>query len=80
MLNERKSKYMNIRISETEYDLLKDAAQFYNKTLSGFVLDTALNRIEDMEDLAAANEYLRHKMCGEIETLSHDEVVRKYEA
>ena len=69
-----KTKNMNIRISNDEYNHIKDFANFKGKTISALVLDTIREQMEHWEDLKDINEYEEEKTRGTLVTYSMQEV------
>ena len=69
-----KTKNMNIRISEEEYDLIKKFADFNGKTISALILDSINEQIEHWEDSKDIEDYERDKENGTLVTYSMQEV------
>ena len=69
-----KTKNMNIRISEDEYEHIKKFADFHGKTISALILDAVREQIEYWEDLKDIEEYEREKENGTLVTYSMREV------
>ena len=53
-----KTKNMNVRVTEKEYEAIKRFASFQGKTISALVLENLLEQIEDYEDVQSAKEIL----------------------
>ena len=53
-----KSKNVNIRTTEREYDAIKRFADFHGKSISSLVLDLLYENIEDWEDIRDAKEVI----------------------
>ena len=69
-----KTKNMNIRIEESEYEVIRQFADFNGKSISALILDTIWEQIEYWEDMEAIAEYEREKENGTLETSSWEEV------
>ena len=69
-----KTKNMNIRISESEYETIRQFADFNGKSISALMLDAIWEQIEYWEDMKAVAEYEREKENGTLETSSWEEV------
>ena len=65
---------MNIRISEEEYENIKNFADFNGKTISALILDSIREQIGYWEDLKDVEEYEREKANGTLVTYSMQEV------
>ena len=72
-----KSKHMNIRISENDYNKIKQFADFNGKSISTLMLDSVWERMEYQEDLEDILEYERHKAAGTLETTSWEDIRRR---
>jgi len=70
-----KTKNMNIRIAENEYEAIKQFAEFNGKSISALMLDAIWEQIEYWEDMKAIAEYEREKDNGTLITYSHKEVM-----
>ena len=69
-----KTKNMNIRVTENEYEVIKQFANFNGKSISALVLDAIWEQIEYWEDMESVAEYEREKANGTLETSSWEEV------
>ena len=69
-----KTKNMNIRISEAEYEHIKQFADFNGKTISALILDAIRDLMEYQEDLKDIEEYEKEKATGTLVTYSWEEV------
>ena len=69
-----KTKNMNIRIDEKEYEVLRTFADFNGKTISALMLDAVREQIEQWEDLKDIEEYEKEKASGTLETYSMQDV------
>ena len=74
-----KTKNMNIRIAESEYETIRQFADFNGKSISALVLDTIWEQIEYWEDMKAVAEYEQEKANGTLETSSWEEVKARLE-
>ena len=68
-----KTKNMNIRINEDEYDNIKRFADFNGKTISALMLDAVMEQIEYWEDLNDIKEYEEEKESGTLVTYTMQE-------
>ena len=73
------AKNMNIRITDNEYEAIKQFADFNGKTISALILDTIWEQIEYWEDMKAIAEYEQEKANGTLVTYSLKEVMEKLE-
>jgi len=69
-----KTKHMNIRISENDYNKIKKFADFNGKSISALMLDSVWERMEYQEDLEDILEYEREKANGTLKTTSWKEI------
>jgi len=65
-----KTKHMNIRVAESDYEKIKQFADFNGKSISALMLDAIWEQIEHQEDLADIAEYEREKANGTLVTVS----------
>ena len=65
-----KTKHMNIRIAESDYEKIKQFADFNGKSISALMLDSIWEQIEYQEDLADIVEYEKEKANGTLITVS----------
>ena len=72
-----KTKNMNIRIAESEYEVIRQFADFNGKSISALILDTIWEQIEYWEDMKAIAEYEREKENGTLETCSIKEAMEE---
>ena len=72
-----KTKNMNIRIAENEYETIKRFADFNGKSISALMLDAIWEQIEYWEDMKAIAEYEREKADGTLETSSWESVKKE---
>jgi hypothetical protein len=68
---------ISLRLDKEDECLIREYARFYGMTISEFMRQAAIERIEDEYDLNALKEYERKKNNGELELYSHDEVWSK---
>ncbi|MCL2051813.1 MAG: DUF1778 domain-containing protein [Lachnospiraceae bacterium] len=68
-----KTKNMNIRINEDEYDNIKRFADFSGKTISALMLDAVREQIDYWEDLKDIEEYEKAKENGTLVTYTMQE-------
>jgi len=69
-----RTKALNIRTTDSEYEEIKRFAAFQGMSVTEFVLGTALDRIADWEDAQSVREYEREKAAGRIETVPWEQV------
>lgn len=69
-----KTKNMNIRIAESEYETIRKFADFNGKSISALMLNAIWEQIEYWEDMKAVAEYEQDKADGTLEISSWDEV------
>ena len=72
-----KTKHMNIRINENDYNKIKQFADFNGKSVSALMLDSVWERMEYQEDLEDILEYEREKSNGTLETTSWEEIKKR---
>ena len=72
-----KTKHMNIRINENDYNKIKQFADFNGKSVSALMLDSVWERMEYQEDLEDVLEYEREKSNGTLETTSWEEIKKQ---
>ena len=72
-----KTKHMNIRIAENDYNKIKQFADFNGKSISALMLDSVWERMEYQEDLEDILEYEREKASGTLETTSWEEIKKR---
>ena len=68
-----KTKNMNIRVNEGEYNSIKRFADFNGKTISALMLDAIREQIEYWEDLKDIDEYEKEKASGTLVTYTMQE-------
>ena len=69
-----KTKHMNIRIAENDYNKIKQFAEFNGKSISALMLDAVWEQMEYQEDLRDIEEYEKEKANGTLITHSWEEV------
>ena len=76
MVAKTKHMDMNIQVTVTEsdYEAIKQFADFNGKSISALVLDAIWEQIEYWEDLKAIEEYEEEKANGTLVTYSMQEV------
>jgi len=65
-----KTKHMNIRVAESDYEKIKQFAEFNGKSISALMLDAIWEQIEYQEDLNDIAEYEKEKTNGTLVTVS----------
>jgi homoserine trans-succinylase len=73
-----KTKNMNIRISENEYETIKQFADFNGKSISALMLDAIWEQIKYWEDMKAVAEYERKKANGTLITTPWETVKKEF--
>ncbi len=68
---------VNVRISEEDKDLFSKYAQFNNMTLSELFRTAVMEKIEDEYDLEVVRDYEERKERGEVEYITHEELLRE---
>lgn len=68
---------ISVRTTEEEKKLIKTYADFYGVSTSDFIKTSVIQRIEDIFDLCAIEEYEKKKENGTLETVSLDEVKKQ---
>ena len=68
---------ISIRTIEEEKELIKTYADFYGVSVSDFIKSSVIERIEDIFDLRAVEEYEKKRESGTLETLSLDDVKKQ---
>ena len=69
-----KTKHMNIRVSESDYNAIKQFADFNGKSISALMLDAVWDLMEYQEDLRDFEEYEKDKKDGTLITHSWADV------
>ena len=69
-----KTKNMNIRIAEDDYEAIKQFADFNGKSVSSLMLDAVWEQIEYWEDMKAVEEYEKEKANGTLVTVPWEQV------
>ena len=72
-----KTKHMSIRITENDYNKIKQFADFNGKSIPALMLDSVWERMEYQEDLEDILEYERQKADGTLETTSWDDIKKR---
>ena len=70
-----KTKMLNIRTTEDNYQAVKNIARFEGKSISDFVLDTIIEKLEEWEDTQAIRDYEKDMADGRVKHYSLDEVL-----
>jgi uncharacterized protein (DUF1778 family) len=65
-----KTKHVNIRVAENDYQKIKQFADFNGKSISALLLDNVLEQIETLEDQRDIKEYETNKNNGTLITHS----------
>ena len=72
-----KTKNMNIRIADSDYETIKQFADFNGKSISALMLDAIWEQIEHWEDMKAVAEYEQEKANGTLVTYPLKEVMER---
>ena len=72
-----KTKNMNIRIAESEYETIRQFADFNGKSISALMLDSIWEQIEYWEDMKVIAEYEREKEKGTLITYPLEEAMEE---
>jgi len=70
-----KTKMFNIRTTEENYQAVQNIARFEGKSISDFVLDTIIEKLEEWEDVQAIRDYEKDVAEGRVKYYSLDEVL-----
>ena len=70
-----KTKMLNIRTTEENYQAVQNVARFEGKSISDFVLDTIIEKLEEWEDVQAIRDYEKDVAGGRVKYYSLDEVL-----
>jgi RHH-type transcriptional regulator, rel operon repressor / antitoxin RelB len=68
---------ISVRFSDNDDKLVKAYAQMYNKSVSDFIRETVMDRIEDEHDLQLYNQAMEEYKKNPI-TYSHAEVMKMF--
>lgn len=68
---------ISVRFSDNDDKLVKAYAQMYNKSVSDFIRETVMDRIEDEHDLQLYNQVMEEYKKNPI-TYSHAEVMKMF--
>lgn len=69
---------ITIRTSEKEKELIKAYAEFNGVTMSDFIKETILEKIEDAYDLKVAEESLAEYRAGNEKAIDFDDVLKEF--
>ena len=69
-----RSKVLNVRTTEDEYNEIKNFAAFQGLSVTDFVIESVLERIEDWNDVQAVREYEKEKAEGHVGSISWEQV------
>jgi predicted DNA-binding protein len=72
-----KTKMLNIRTTEENYQAVQNVARFEGKSISDFVLDTIIEKLEEWEDAQAIREYEKNANNGRVKYYTLDEVIEE---
>jgi uncharacterized protein (DUF1778 family) len=71
---------LNVRTTEKDYAAIRRLANFQGKSVSAFVMDAVLDKIEDWEDMQAVKAYERRKASGEVQYVAWEDVKKDLDA
>lgn len=66
---------ISVRTTEEERNMIKTYAEFFGMTLSEFVKTSAIEKIEDLLDLQAIEEYEKYIRQGNNKIVAHDDIL-----
>lgn len=66
---------ISVRTTEEERNMIKTYAEFFGMTLSEFVKTSAIEKIEDLLDLQAIEEYEKSIKQGNNKIVAHDDIL-----
>lgn len=66
---------ISVRTTEEEKNMIKTYAEFFGMTLSDFIKTSAIEKIEDLLDLQAIEEYEKSVRQGTNKTVTHDDIL-----
>ena len=69
-----KNRNMIIKVSNSDYEIIKKFADFNGKSISALMLDAVWEQIEYFEDMKSVAEYEQRKADGTLVTYSLKEV------
>jgi len=70
-----KTKMLSIRTTEENYQAVQNVARFEGKSVSDFVLDTIIEKLEEWEDIQAIRDYEKDVTEGRVKYYSLDEAL-----
>lgn len=68
---------IKLRLSKEENELIKSYADFLDMTMSDFIKSSAVEKIEDLIDIQAVEEYKKLVRQGNRKIYTHDEVLKE---
>lgn len=68
---------ISVRTTEEEKDLIKTYAEFFGMSVSEFVKTSVIERVEDIFDLRAIEEYEKSILNGTTEVISLSDVKKQ---
>jgi predicted DNA-binding protein len=71
-----KTKTLHMRTTEETYETIQNFARLYGKSVTDYIRDAILDKIEEEEDCLAIKEFERQEATGEIKYYSAEEVAK----
>lgn len=68
---------ISVRTTEEEKELIRTYAEFFGMSVSDFVKTAVIERVEDIFDLRAIEEYEKKIQSGEVEVVSLSDVKKQ---
>ena len=69
---------ISIRLNDNEKKLIKNFIESKGTTISQYIKDTLMEKIEDEYDLAICEEYLKDKANGDLKLIPFEEAVKEW--
>lgn len=69
---------ISIRLNDNEEKLIKNFIESKGTTISQYIKDTLMEKIEDEYDLAICEEYLKDKANGDLKLIPFEEAVKEW--
>lgn len=69
---------ISIRLNDNEEKLIKNFIESKGTTISQYIKDTLMEKIEDEYDLAICEEYLKDKTNGDLKLIPFEEAVKEW--
>lgn len=69
---------ISIRLNDNEEKLIKNFIESKGTTISQYIKDILMEKIEDEYDLAICEEYLKDKANGDLKLIPFEEAVKEW--